>query len=200
MRLVDKSVRVSRRRFLGTTTATVFGSVAVGSGAMLMDPKGAWAVTLKNLQPKTMATLIQMARDTYPHDRLTDATYAQAVAGYDDKAADPGVKKMLEDGTASLDRHAQSEYQANYVDVGWEGQRAGILQQVQNTEFFQTIRGGLIVGLYNQQNIWQKFGYEGSSAEKGGYIHRGFNDIDWLPGKSATSAALPPPTTQGTKS
>jgi len=186
MRLVDKTTRVSRRRFLGTSTATIFGTVAVGSGTMLLDPKGAWAIPLKHLQPKTMATLIQMARDTYPHDRLTDATYAKSVADYDDKAADPGVKKMLEDGTAMLDKKAQADYNVNYVDVGWEEQRAGILQGVQNTEFFQTIRGGLVTGLYNQHDIWQKFGYEGSSYQKGGYLHHGFNDIDWLPGKTAS--------------
>jgi hypothetical protein len=163
MRLVDKTTRVSRRRFLGTTTATVFGTVAVSSGTMLLDPKGAWAVTLKNLKPATMATLIQMARDTYPHDRLTDAT-------------------------CSLDKHAQASYNVNYVDVGWEEQRAGILKEVQNTEFFQTVRGGLVTGLYNQHDIWPKFGYEGASADKGGYLHRGFNDIDWLPGKTAEAS------------
>jgi hypothetical protein len=37
------------------------------------------------------------------------------------------------------------------------------------------------VSLYNQKEVWPKFGYEGSSAEHGGYIKRGFADIDWLP-------------------
>ena len=27
----------------------------------------------------------------------------------------------------------------------------------------------------------QALGYEGSSFEQGGYLHRGFNDLDWLP-------------------
>jgi hypothetical protein len=194
MRLIEKTRRVSRRRFLGTSGATVFGTVAIGSGAMLLDPKGAWAMPLKSLHPQTMATLIQMARDTYPHDRLTDATYAKSVADYDDKAAaDAGVKAMLEKGCAALDRKAQVDYKANYIDVGWEDQRTGILLGFQNTEFFQTIRGGLITSLYNQPDIWMKFGYEGASANKGGYIHRGFNDIDWLP-KTQTASI------EGTKS
>jgi len=194
MRLVEKTRRVSRRGFLGASTATIFGSVAVGSGTVLLDPKGAWAVTLKALKPATMATLIQLARDTYPHDRLSDATYAKSVADYDGKAAaDPGVKSMLEEGCTGLDKRAQAAYNVNYIDVGWEEQRVGILRDVQDTEFFQTIRGGLIVGLYNQHDIWQKFGYEGSSAEKGGYLHRGFNDIDWLPTKTAAAE-------EGTKS
>jgi hypothetical protein len=37
-----------------------------------------------------------------------------------------------------------------------------------------------VVSLYNQKDLWTKFGYEGSSADKGGYINRGFNDIDWV--------------------
>ena len=37
------------------------------------------------------------------------------------------------------------------------------------------------VSLYNNKEVWPKFGYEGASADKGGYINRGFNDIDWLP-------------------
>ena len=49
------------------------------------------------------------------------------------------------------------------------------------TAFFQKVRGDLVVSLYNQKEVWPKFGYEGSSAEHGGYIKRGFADIDWLP-------------------
>ena len=52
---------------------------------------------------------------------------------------------------------------------------------IEPTPFFQKVRGDLIVSLYNQKELWPKFGYEGSSAEHGGYIKRGFADIDWLP-------------------
>jgi hypothetical protein len=45
---------------------------------------------------------------------------------------------------------------------------------------FETVRSGLVVSLYNQQEIWPIFGYEGESFSKGGYIERGFNDIDWI--------------------
>ncbi len=47
--------------------------------------------------------------------------------------------------------------------------------------FSRRLRGDLIVSLYNNKEVWPKFGYEGSSAEHGGYINRGFADIDWLP-------------------
>jgi len=42
------------------------------------------------------------------------------------------------------------------------------------------VRSSLVVGLYNQKEVWPIFGYEGSSADKGGYIERGFSDITWL--------------------
>jgi hypothetical protein len=56
-----------------------------------------------------------------------------------------------------------------------------VLRAVETTAFFQKLRGDLVVSLYNQKEVWPKFGYEGSSFEHGGYLHRGFNDIDWLP-------------------
>jgi hypothetical protein len=37
-----------------------------------------------------------------------------------------------------------------------------------------------VVGLYSQPDIWPYFGYEGPSNDKGGYVNRGFDDIDWL--------------------
>jgi hypothetical protein len=189
MRLVDKTTRVSRRSFLGASTATVFGTIAIGGGTALFDPKGAWAIPLKSLQPSTMATLIQMARDIYPHDRLANAVYAKSVAGYDDQAAtDAAIKSLIENGCASLDQHAQAAYKAAYINVGWEEQRTDILRNIETTTFFTTIRAGLVTSLYNQHDIWQKFGYEGSSAEKGGYLHRGFDDINWLPLTQGTDA------------
>lgn len=186
MRIIDKATKVSRRSFLKTSSLTAFGSVALGSGAMLLDPKGAWAMALKSLQPQTMATLILMARDIYPHDRLTDAVYAKAVSGYDDQSAsDPDTKTMIETGTGQLDKAAQAAYKVDYVNIGWEEQRTHLLRGMQETAFFQTIRSGLVTSLYNQHDIWMKFGYEGASADKGGYIHRGFNDINWLPAQPA---------------
>ena len=37
-----------------------------------------------------------------------------------------------------------------------------------------------ITGIYGNPEVWPLFGYEGPSADKGGYIDRGFDDIDWL--------------------
>jgi hypothetical protein len=29
--------------------------------------------------------------------------------------------------------------------------------------------------------VWDAVGYEGPSVHKGGYVNRGFDDLDWLP-------------------
>ena len=52
---------------------------------------------------------------------------------------------------------------------------------IEQGALFKKLRGDLLVTLYNNKEVWPKFGYEGASADKGGYINRGFNDIDWLP-------------------
>ncbi len=62
-----------------------------------------------------------------------------------------------------------------------EDQRVEVLKALESTPFFKKLRGDLVVSLYNQKEVWSKLGYEGSSFEHGGYLERGFNDIDWLP-------------------
>ena len=181
MRTVDKRTKLSRRRFLQAAGAGTAGVIAVVNGAFVMGTGGAWAVEVKTLQPSVMATLIQMARDIYPHDHLGDSYYAKAMIGYDQAAAgNDEIKQMLNSGVGSLDTAARARHGGGYLSVAWEEDRVALLKEIEGDSFFQTIRGGLITGLYNQPEVWPKFGYEGPSADKGGYIHRGFDDIDWL--------------------
>jgi len=128
-----------------------------------------------------MRTIIKMARDIYPHDRLADKYYAIACKTYDEKAAsDPALKSLCEEGVKHFDAVAMQEHKVPYVEVPWEAQRVAILRANQDNPFFQKLRGDLVVNLYNQKEVWPLFGYEGESASKGGYIDRGFNDIEWL--------------------
>lgn len=179
MRLVEKRTAVSRRSFLkGGSAGLVALSVGVG---FIASADGAWALGVKNLKPETMQTLVQMARDIYPHDHLGDRFYAAAVATYDNQAGtDPAVKSLVEDGIAKLDDLAKARHKTGYSAVAWEADRVALLKQIQDGKFFQTVRGNLVTGLYNNPEVWAKFGYEGASADKGGYIDRGFSDINWL--------------------
>jgi len=180
MREVDRRSKFSRRVFLkGATAAVPIVAVATNTGVGISD---AWAEDATALSPAALKTLVKVARDIYPHDMLVDSYYITAVKPFDGKAAkDPAVKAMIEGGIARLDQDARDNHKVPYADVAWEVDRVKLLQGIEQTEFFRTIRGDLIATLYNQKELWPKFGYEGSSAEHGGYIKRGFADIDWLP-------------------
>ena len=180
MRNIDRSTRVSRRVFL-RGSATAVPAAAVAAAGMSIGPDAAWAQDAKTLSPATMATLARMARDIYPHDRLADVYYIKAVAGYDAKASqDAAFRKMVESGIAQLDASAQQRHKSPYLVVAWESDRVVLLQGASQGALFKKLQGDLLVSLYNNKEVWPKFGYEGSSADKGGYINRGFSDIDWL--------------------
>lgn len=165
---------LTRRQLLSRATAAG-ASFAIGAG-FVAARDAAWAVELSSLEPGTFATLVQMARDIYPHDQVGDEYYVVAVKGYDTPEAAPGI----EAGIAALDAAARGKGFPSYLETGWERDRVDILRGMEESPFFQQIRGGLVTGLYNQKAVWPVFGYEGESFSHGGYIDRGFNDITWL--------------------
>lgn len=87
------------------------------------------------------------------------------------------IRTSSKTGIAELDSKSGK---GGYTSLGWEEQRVAVLREIEDTPFFQAVRGGLVVGLYNQKEVWPIFGYEGESYSKGGYMARGFDDIEWL--------------------
>lgn len=173
MRVIDKREAVSRRDFLAGSGKTALGAAMVVGAGTLVVPTAGWGMEVKALKPETMATLVQMARDIYPHDQVHDKYYAKAVKGFDDEAK----KDMIEEGVAALDASAGD---GGYLGTGWEADRVKLLTGIEDSPFFQAVRGTMVVSLYNQKALWPLFGYEGASAHKGGYLERGFDDIDWV--------------------
>jgi len=169
------SVKLNRRLFLQST-----GIAAAVAGTMIIAPDGAWALSLTKLSKGTGRSLIQMTKDLYPHKMLGDGPYARVVESLDKAAAkDDALAKQLTDGVAALDQAAGGSYRK-----AKESKRLAALQGMEKDPFFQKVRGTVVSTLYNDQEVWKKFGYQGSSAEHGGYIHRGFDDLDWLPKQS----------------
>jgi len=180
MRVLDKKPKVTRRRLLGAGTASLVALTVMPSGA-IVGAGNAWAANAKGLNADTFATLVQMARDIYPHDRIADKYYAKVVASFDEAATkDSADKATFEDGVSALNNAATKAYKVPYAQVAWESQRVGLLRGMEKNPFFQRVRGALVGGLYGNPDVWPLFGYEGESASKGGYINRGFDDIDWL--------------------
>lgn len=174
MREVDPRRGYSRRFVLKAAPA------AAAVGAAGLRAADAWAEG-GALKPETLKTLMKVARDIYPHDSISDLYYITAVKPWNDKAtADPAVKALIEGGIAELDAAAMEAHALPYSQVGWEEDRVALLKSIEKGAFFKAIRADLVVSLYNQHDLWPKFGYEGASFDKGGYIERGFNDINWL--------------------
>ena len=172
-----ENVALDRRAFLTRGAAT---AIVITSGALVCTAE-AWGLEVKALKPATARTLVKLARDIYPHERLADRFYAVAVKGYDGKsAADAATAAQFETGVAALDAAAKAAHGVPYAEVGWEADRVALLRPIEDGAFFQAIRSDLVVSLYNQKEVWPLFGYEGESASKGGYVNRGFDDIQWL--------------------
>ncbi len=122
--------------------------------------------------------LLQMVNGLYPLDGLSDAVYervARAIA--DDIASSPEKTELVEQGLAELETSASD---GNWGQLDQE-QRETILETLQSGEFFGYVKNQVIHLLYSDPEVWKLIGYGGSSIEHGGYINRGFDDIDWLP-------------------
>ncbi|MBA5688685.1 gluconate 2-dehydrogenase subunit 3 family protein [Duganella sp. LX47W] len=180
MRILPKVVTWSRRGFL-RGGGLALGAAAVAPAALAMPAADGLAGAFQTLGPATGKTLLRMARDVFPHDRLADRYYADAIAPCERAAGkDPALKALLQDGVAELDRAAVRRFGQPYAEVAAEDDRVSLLKAIEQGPFFQKIRGDMVTSLYDNKAVWPLLGYEGSSWEKGGYLARGFNDIDWL--------------------
>ena len=62
-----------------------------------------------------------------------------------------------------------------------EAEQIAVMQEVEGEAFFAVILGTVRGQFYYNPEVWKHIDYPGSSREFGGYINRGFDDIDWLP-------------------
>lgn len=167
----SQAMPLSRRRFLSLTgQGALVAGATLGAGGLW--PR--WALA----EPDLAAGLLRMGRDIYPHDAIADRYYLTPL-----EPLLESNRTLIADGLADLNRRARDAHGKDYGDIGEEAGRAALLREIEDGDFFQTVRGILVVELYDNPELWQPhFGYEGSSWQQGGYLHRGFNDlvIDWL--------------------
>jgi len=179
MKLLDWATKLSRRVFLARGAATI--AVAAVAGKTLLADPPASAAEPAGLSAEQSRALLRFTRDLFPHDRLPDAAYEKAVASLAAEAAsNPFTKQVLADGIARLDASTNASSGRPYADVADESARVAAIKKIESGAFFAKVYGDTITPLYNQPDIWAEFGYQGPSSALGGYLHRGFNDLDWL--------------------
>jgi hypothetical protein len=166
----------TRRAFIGAgcrLTGTLwFGSSAIAA----LAPARGWALELEAFDAGQGATLMALTRHIFPHDTLDDAVYALVVKDLDAAAADEEIATLLGDGIAGLDAAVGGDWLAAPAERQLE-----VVEVIAGGPFFRKIHGTAVVSLYNNELAFAHFGYEGSAFEKGGYLHRGFDDLTWLP-------------------
>lgn len=169
---------MNRRRFLSTTGVMAVGASAVVLGGGLFSSD---SFAAQQIGKDANATLMKLARDIYPHDTLEDKYYSQVMSPMAKSAeTDADLLKQLSEGVAQLDTLSVEKFGKKYTQIAKESDRVVVLKAMEPTAFFQNIKGALMMGIYNNPELWPRFGYGGSAWEKGGYINRGYNDIDWL--------------------
>jgi hypothetical protein len=168
----DEQLEMTRREFLRALSLSLMWGTGLASFPLMAS-----AAPLQALSDADAKALLSMARTLFPHDMLDDSFYMAAVSGVDAKAAgDAKTREMVTAGIARLNQATGKPF----ADLS-EQARVNVLKTMEKSDFFQLVYGETINGVYGNHAVWTMFGYEGSSVEKGGYLARGFDDIDWLP-------------------
>jgi hypothetical protein len=128
------------------------------------------------LGPELVEQLVSIYRIMFPHDAVPGEFYEHVVQKLDDHAAqNRDFACFLSEGVEALNSQAACAWTGLSEEARLEA-----LKRTEQTPFFQRLRSDFVVYFYSNPAIWPRFGYEGPSNDQGGYLHRGFNDIDWI--------------------
>lgn len=167
---------LARREFL-KGSGVLMGRLAAGSTLAALAPSTVWALELKILSEDEGRTLMAMGQVLYPHKQLPNAVYALLAKDLDGKAAsDAATAKQLRAGVKALHAGAGGDF----VKAA-PAKRLEVVKSMEAQPFFATVRGQCVTSLYDNDMAYATFGYPGASWDKGGYITRGFQDLQWLP-------------------
>lgn len=116
--------------------------------------------------------LASVAYDILPYAELPPELYvtaAQQILDLKDNNVVAGLEKLRD-----------ASHNAAWKDVP-EAERVAILSSLQDSPFFGVLRANTRRVLLRDPATFAIVGYGGPSIQYGGYIGRGFNDINWLP-------------------
>lgn len=153
----------TRRRLLKTAAALVIAAQAACTRQS--SPAGS------RFDPAAVAgTLSILARDLFPHDAVDEQKYRQLAEQWVNQ--NPDVAGSLAVSLETGD--------SGYAELDEPRRLAAIEKNFANPGL-QAFRFSVLVGLYGDLRITEAFGYQGPSIGQGGYLTRGFDDLNWLP-------------------
>ena len=123
------------------------------------------------------ANLVKLLRTAYPHAQFPSGPYERTADKILQQVGESlWHRTLLSRGLRTLDSAAGGSFR-DLDDTA----ASRLLADIADAEFFVFIRGVAVPILYDDHEVWEALGYEGESFSKGGYLHRGFDDLDWLP-------------------
>lgn len=156
-----------RRRMLLAISQLALAAAVTACGETVPRPTSAPAVAESDL-----ALLAAVAYDLFPFPGLEAGLYVQV------------GERLLQNPSPALTEGLQ-QLRAVAGTSPWreldEARRVAALTQLQSSPFFAQLRAITIEVLYRAPETFSLINYGGSAIEYGGYLHRGFDEIDWLP-------------------
>jgi hypothetical protein len=177
---------MKRRDFIKASALTVVGAAVAVSGVVGISGADLPAAKLTTLRGHQGEALLKMARRIFPHKRVNDAAYWRVVEQIDAAAkADADVARLIADGLEKLDTEGN-----RFVDLS-EKEQTAALKRIEGSPFFQKVRTIELQNFYGDPEVWEVLGYQGPAYKFGGYIHRGFDDLTWLPNPPESASPRP---------
>lgn len=165
----------SRRRFL-LFAVTLSGLTAAPLPIGILGSSAAWANSSGDpADGEVSKALVKLARKLFPYDRLSDDVFAD-VMGSVMVATSADAGDLLDSLEAALDEAVDGHWASS-----GEQRQLRALEELQGTAMFAAVLLLVRFNLHNDPRLWAVIDYPGSSVEYGGYLERGFDDIDWLP-------------------
>lgn len=129
------------------------------------------------LSEEARRILTRIIRVAFPHPDFPDGPYERMTQKIIDVSEESRWFRMaLTQGLMTLDTLTEE----HFLDLP-EDRALAVLKRISDLEFFGFIRRTTVLNLYDDPEVQAALGYEGESFSKGGYLHRGFNDLAWLP-------------------
>lgn len=129
------------------------------------------------MTPEARTLLVRVLRVAFPHPQFPDGPYERTADTILEEAnASTWWRVALTQGLNSLNDVCGGDFTSLPDD-----EALAVLRRVETSTFFGFVRRTAVLNLYDDAEVWEALGYEGPSFDKGGYLHRGFDDLGWLP-------------------
>lgn len=173
--------QIGRRHFsvwLGGVTfaSTAISVLGISSRFALAESAVGNAPSKAETETET-ETLVQYAHFVLPVLAPTHVRYRAVADKISAQAAQvPPIASMVAEGIAALGASEKGPW----LKLS-QPERVKVVGSLEGTPFFEFLRWTTSEIVMRDPVLWEKLGYQGSAIEHGGYLQRGFDDIDWLP-------------------